>query len=173
MIKMGLKFNITGLDQALANMRTLSIKAQKSIARKAARQAMNIVRDAARQNAKTIDDPATAAMIYKNIIVQESGNQGQVVGGIVMKVGIAGGSSTNQYSRQILKKVRGVKQIKGDPSLVYLPGGDTRHWRFEEFGTSHQAAHPFMRPALENNIDAVTNKFVDGFRSGINDAIQS
>lgn len=31
----------------------------------------------------------------------------------------------------------------------------TRRWHFEEFGTAHQAAHPFLRPALERNAETV------------------
>ena len=29
-----------------------------------------------------------------------------------------------------------------------LPGGNTTHWRFLEFGTSEAAANPFMRSAM-------------------------
>jgi HK97 gp10 family phage protein len=170
---MSLEFRITGLDQAIANINTLAAKTQKSIARKAARKAMAIVRDSARINAKAIDDPETAAIIAKNIVVQESGKQGKKIGGIVMKVGVQGGASSNQYSRKIIKKIRGVRQIKGNPNLVYLSGGDTRHWRFDEFGTSQQRATPFMRPALDSNASKVAETFVTEFRAGVNQAVQS
>jgi HK97 gp10 family phage protein len=36
-------------------------------------------------------------------------------------------------------------------------GGDAFHWRFIEFGTSKMAARPFMRPALAENIQKVSD----------------
>ena len=153
---MTLEFKITGLGDVLANLQSLKIKTQKSIARKAARQAMNIVRDAARQNARAIDDPETVARIYKNIITGESGAASKAAGGIVMRVGIKGGASSNQYS----------KDMSG------LSGGDTRHWRYIEFGASTTPAVPFMRPALANNIGRVTDKFVDHFKAGVSEALK-
>ncbi|KKC45782.1 HK97-gp10 family putative phage morphogenesis protein, partial [Acinetobacter sp. V2] len=33
---------------------------------------------------------------------------------------------------------------------------DTRHFWLVEFGTAKTKAQPFMRPALESNIDSVT-----------------
>ena len=41
------------------------------------------------------------------------------------------------------------------------------YWRFLEFGTSRQPATPFLRPALSNNIDAITNKFSEVFSAEI------
>lgn len=40
------------------------------------------------------------------------------------------------------------------------PGGDTRHWRYIEFGIEHIGGQPFMRPAFSNNVSAVTERFV-------------
>lgn len=137
-------FKITGLDAALKKMREFPPKIQKKGVRASARKAMNIVRDAARAGARKIDDPATAEIIAKNIVTRESPKQSRRVGGIVMRVGVMGGASSNQFS----------KDASGNP------GGDTRHWRFVEFGTEGVAARPFMRPALESNIGAVTDRFV-------------
>ena len=44
------------------------------------------------------------------------------------------------------------------------PGGDTWYWRFQELGTSRQAARPFLRPALNNNIDSVQDGFVTDYK---------
>ena len=145
---MSVNFKIEGLDDVKSKLdRLASPKKAKSIARKAARQAMNIVRNAARENAKSIDDPETAAMIHKNIVVQAG--KTQHASDIKMRVGIRGGASQNQHSI----------------STAGLSGGDTRHWRYIEFGTVHQPAVPFMRIAFFNNFDAVTNKFVEVFNS--------
>ena len=52
------ELNIEGLDELNKKLKQLSSpKKAKQIARKAGRKAMNLVRDAARSNAKAIDDP--------------------------------------------------------------------------------------------------------------------
>ncbi len=118
-------------------------KVVKRITRKAARRGMNIPRNAARENAKMIDDPETRAYIPKNIKVAagRSRNKDQ----IVMRVGIDGGAAFN-----------------GRPAKI-TSGGDTRHWRFIEFGTAYIPAIPFMRIAFYNNIDAVIETFAQTF----------
>jgi len=130
-----------------------SQKEIKKFVRKASRQAMNIVRDAARENAKAIDDPETVEKIHKNITVQAGKTRDK--NSIRMRVGIKGGAGQNQYS----------------VSTAGLSGGDTRHWRFIEFGTSTIPAVPFMRPALANNVDAVISKFNESFMQQLDEAI--
>ena len=140
------EFTIEGLDQLEAKFKSLkNPKRLKNIARKASRQAMNIVRDAARNNAKAIDDPETAEKIWKNISV--AGGKTRNPNEVVMRVGVRGGASFSN---------------KNPPQLS---GGDTRHWRFIEFPTSKSAGAPFMRPALSSNIQPVTNKFVEVFKA--------
>lgn len=130
-----------GLNRKLTKL--ANTKIAKRIARKAARQAMNIVRDAARVNAKTIDDPKTAEKIWKNIAV--SGGKSRNPNNIVMRVGVRGGASFSN---------------KNPPTAS---GGDTRHWRWIEFGSVHNVPVPFMRPAMSNNLQKVTDKFSQVF----------
>jgi len=145
---MSVEFRMTGMDQFKQKMgRLRNPKKAKSIARKAARQAMNIVRDAARVNAKTIDDPETAEKIFKNISVAAGRSRDSNV--IVMRVGVRGGASFSN---------------KNPPKLS---GGDTRHWRWVEFGSANNIAVPFMRPALARNIQQVTDKFAQVFNTEI------
>lgn len=42
-----------------------------------------------------------------------------------------------------------------------------RRWHFIEFGTAHQAAHPFLRPALDQNASAVLELLRDEMSKGI------
>ncbi len=140
----GVEVEITGLEDVVNRLQRLANpRRARSIARKAARQAMNIVRDAARSNAKAIDDPDTREKIWKNISVAAGKSKNKDV--IVMRVGIRGGAS---YS---------------NPAPPNTSGGDTRYWRFLEIGTSKMPATPFMRPALATNIQQVTNKFAEVF----------
>ena len=140
----GMRFDIQGLNGVVNKMRTLGPRLRKKGLRKAARAAMSIVRDAAKANAKAIDDPATREKVFRNIITQEATKQSRREGGVVMRVGVRGGASSNQHSTD----------ASGNP------GGDTRHWRYIEFGTEHIGGQPFMRPAFSNNVSAVTERFV-------------
>ena len=146
----GVEVGITGLDDVVNRLQRLANpRKTKSIARKAARQAMNIVRDAARNNAKAIDDPETSEKIWKNIKV--SAGKTRNPNEIKMRVGVDGGASMNANSDR--------------DALAAKSGGNTTYWRFLEFGTSQMPATPFMRPALANNIQQVTNKFSEVFNA--------
>lgn len=145
---MSVEFRMTGMEQFKQKIdRLRNPKKAKSIARKAARQAMNIVRDSARVNARAIDDPETAEKIFKNISVAAGRSRDPNV--IVMRVGVRGGASFSN---------------KNPPKLS---GGDTRHWRWVEFGSANNIAVPFMRPALARNIQQVTDKFAQVFNTEI------
>lgn len=146
---------LQGLKPVTDKMLGLAPKLRRKGLRKAARQAMNIVRDDAKARARAMDDPETAEKIWRNIVTQESARQGQREGGVVMKVGVRGGASSNQHS----------KDTSGNP------GGDTRHWRYLEFGTQHNPPAPFMRPAFSTNVNAVTDRFVQVFGQEIDAAL--
>lgn len=151
----GISVRLQGLKAATDKMVGLAPKLRRSGLRKAARQAMNIVRDDAKARARALDDPETAEKVWKNIVTQESARQGRREGGVVMKVGIRGGASSNQHS----------KDASGNP------GGDTRHWRYLEFGTQYTPPAPFMRPAFSTNVNAVTDRFVQVFVQEIDAAL--
>ena len=153
---MAVELNIEGMDQFKRKIEQLSNpKKVKQIARKASRQAMNIVRDAARTNAKAIDDPETAEKIHKNIVTQ--GGKSRNSNEVVIRVGVRGGAAMNQHSNRA--------------ALSGLSGGNTTYWRMLEYGNSHQPATPFMRPALSQNIDKATTKFVQVFDAEITKAL--
>ncbi|MCL6245216.1 HK97 gp10 family phage protein [Acinetobacter sp. ANC 7200] len=150
---MSLDVQIHGIDELNRKLTKLAnTKIAKRIARKAARQAMNIVRDAARANAKVIDDPETAEKIWKNIAV--SGGKSRNANEIVMRVGVRGGASFS------------------NPNPPNLSGGDTRHWRFKEFPTARSMGVPFMRPAMGNNIQKVTDKFSQVFSAELDKELE-
>lgn len=150
------EFRLQGVDGVVSKMRGLAPKLQRSGLKKAARRAMNIVRDSAKAKAKSLDDPETAEKIWKNIVTQDSPKEGTQVGGVVMRVGVRGGAGSNQHS----------KSASGNP------GGDTRHWRYIEFGTEHNPAAPFMRPALSENVGPVTDRFATELNSEIDAALR-
>lgn len=137
------EFQIHGLDAVLRKMRALPDKLKQKGVRSAGTKAMRIVRDAARVRARQFDDPKSPSNIAKAIVTRVDAKGGRRVGGVVVKVGVAGGA----------------RPKKGNV--------DTGHWRMLEFGTSHMPAQPFMRPALETNVGRVTDAFVANLNTEI------
>lgn len=149
---MSVQLNVQGMEQFQRKIEELrNPRKVKSIARKAARQAMNIARDDARARARMIDDPETAEKIFKNISV--AGGKSRNSNEVIMRVGVRGGASFSN---------------KNPPKTS---GGDTRHWRWVEFGSSNNPAVPFMRPALSTKLDQITSKFVQVFDAEITKAL--
>ncbi|MBJ8460545.1 HK97-gp10 family putative phage morphogenesis protein [Acinetobacter nosocomialis] len=146
---------IHGLEPALRRMRAIgNEKTVKRIARKAMRQAMNIARDEARQKVKRLDDPTTPEKIWKEIVVQNGRSRNKNT--LVMRVGVRGGAripyTNNAQNRR-----------SGRVGKTYQTDGRVFYWRFLELGTSRQPATPFLRPALYENIEQITDKFVQVF----------
>lgn len=145
---MSVEFNIEGLDEVQEKLKRLgNPRLIKNAARRSMRKAMAIVRDSARNAAKGIDDPQTSEKIWKNIAIAagKTRNPNEVV----MRVGVRGGASFS------------------NPNPPNTSGGDTRHFRWVEFGSANNPPTPFMRPALQNNIQAVTNSFAENFNKEI------
>lgn len=155
---MAAEFKITGLEPALAKMREVTAQVTLKAVRGSASKAMRVVRDAARANARRLNDPATSEDIAKNIAVSTKVYPRQ--GMVVSRVGVRGGAKA--------RKGGGAYQVGGSKEN---PGGDTFYWRFLELGTSKMPARPFMRPALENNVDKVVGTFVEDLSGAIEKAV--
>lgn len=124
-----LTVNIEGLAEIERKLKQLPEKIGRNAMRRALRKGANVIRDAARANAKRIDDPETREQIWKNIAVASGGKRREKeAGGVMMRVGVRGGA----------------KPTRGDNGA---PGGNTTHWRFVELGTSEARAQPFLTPA--------------------------
>lgn len=150
--------SITGLDDVLKNMQDLALNVQKKHARKAARKAMVPVRDAARENAKSLDDPDTANKIWKNIVIQSGRSRDKSE--VKVRVGVKGGGAFWAIHENVERKSLLALGQKRQPNPNYQPvPNDSRYWWLVEFGTSKTAAQPFMRPAMEQNMAAVTEIF--------------
>ncbi|WP_180176687.1 MULTISPECIES: HK97-gp10 family putative phage morphogenesis protein [unclassified Acinetobacter] len=166
---MAVELNIEGMDQFKRKIEQLSNpKKVKQIARKAGRQAMNLVRDAARTNAKAIDDPETSSRIWKNIVTQ--GGKSRNSNEVKLRVGVRGGSEFWRMNKGMFRKSDGRTVRMDSPYYTYIPN-DTRSWWLVEFGTVKTRAQPFMRPALSQNIDEATTKFVQVFDAEITKAL--
>ena len=153
---MAVELNIEGLDAFNKKIAELKdVKKVRSRGLAAARKAMKIVQLSAKIGAAYIDDPETREDIEKNIVIRAG--KSRDYGTVVMRVGIQGGAAANGKTDRA--------------KLAALPGGETVYWRYIEFGTSKMPAVPFMRPALEQNIQKVTDEFAKSFMKSIEMAI--
>ena len=148
---------IHGLDAVQARLRRLgNPRKTKNAATRSARKAMNIVKKEARKNAKALDDPKSAEKIWKNIATKASRTRGN--GLVVMRVGVKGGAR-RYVSTRANRRAGRAGQLYATQGDKKNPGGDTYYWRFVELGTATCSAHPFLRPALNNNISAINTEF--------------
>lgn len=128
-------YKLKGAEELSAKFRQMSEKLREQVVRPAARDAMKIVLDDAKDRAARVDNPETSNFIPKNIALVERKKQGQALGAVVMSVGV----------RRTAKGQR---------------GGNTFYWWWVELGTEHARAQPYMRPALANNREAVFKEFL-------------
>ena len=141
------EFWIEGADAIIAKLKKLETKPARNAIRRALRKGAKPIRDAARNNAKRIDDPETREQIAKNITIAAGGTRREKQeGGPVMRVGVMGGA---RYRRGEMNN----------------PGGNTTHWRYVEFGTSDTAAQPFMRPAGNEKAGAAFDATVSAMQT--------
>ena len=148
--------NVDGFEPLLARMDNISYDIRRKGGRFAMRKAANLIRDKARENAKQLDDPTSAADIAANIAVRFSPKDFKRDGNLVFRVGVLGGAGGRKTAEQ----------------LSGLPGLDTRHWRQQEFGNSRHPAQPFMRRALSENIQAAMDEFISQYNKALDRALR-
>jgi len=146
---------LNGVDALNAKLRGLSYDIQKKGGRSALRAAAKIVADAAKVNAQQLDDKATGRSIAMNIGMRWASKLNKQTGDLGFRIGVQGGAKSPPGS---------------NPDAG--ANGPTPHWRFLEFGTERQKATPFMRPALEQNLQRVADTFIVKFGQSIDRAIK-
>ena len=150
---MEISVNVEGLAEIERKLALIPDRIGNRALRRALRKGANVIRDIARNNARRIDDPETREMIAKNIAVQSGGRKREkAAGGVMMRVGVMGGA-------------RPMREREG------LPGGNTTHWRFVEFGTSDTRAQPFMRPAAAEGAGKAVEVIVQAMNTEIDKEI--
>lgn len=148
-------FVVEGLEDALKKMNAIAKNVAKKHVKKALREAAKVVQKSAKENAQKIDDPNTRAYIASNIVVRAGKSQDK--NSIKVRVGVKGGGEFWRSNENV--------QRKGNPRQSnphYTPvENDTKHFWLVEFGTSKSKAQPFLRPALESNIQNATDAFAE------------
>lgn len=124
-------YKLTGADELSRIFKTLPQELQRQVVVPAAKDAMDIVLNAAKDNAAKLDRPETPNYIPRNLDMIEDRKYFEETGSTKISVGVR-------------KRKRG------------QGGGNTYYAAlFLELGTSRSRAFPFMRNALAQNREAV------------------
>lgn len=128
-------YKLTGADALSKVFRTLPQELQRQVVIPAAKDAMEIILNAAKANWDKIDDPSTFPDISRNVALIEDTKFFEETGSTKISVGIR-------------------KRRKG------VGGGNTYFWKYLELGTVHIRAYAPMRRALNENTQAVFQEFL-------------
>lgn len=150
------QFSMIGVDDLVKKLENVSTDMRYRTGRSALRKAAQRLAEIAKRNAQGLDDPGTGRSIADNIGLRWNGRLYKRSGDLGFRVGVMKGA--------ILAK-KGEKVDKG-------AGSKTPHWRLLEFGTKVSAAKPFLRPALADNIQEITNVFTDFYKKRLDAAIR-
>ena len=148
-------FSIIGLDPLLNKLKGLGYDMKRKGGRFALRKAAKVVAEDAKRRAAVLNDPLTQQNIAENIAIRWSSRTFKRNGNLAFRVGVMGGA---RWRKNFIKNF-GEKP-------------PTPHWRLLEFGTEKMAARPFMRPALESNINKATDTFVTEYKKAIDRALK-
>lgn len=147
---------MTGLDELNKKLEGLKYDIAKKGGRFALRKAAQVIRNAARENARRIDDSKTGRSIAANVTEKWNGRLNKQTGDLGFRVGVTQGA--------VLPR-KGETPDEG-------AGGPTPHWRLLEFGTEKMAAKPFLVPAMEANAQKATDVFIDQYGRALDRALK-
>jgi HK97 gp10 family phage protein len=147
---------VEGLKELQARAKKLDAKMRRRVFGKAARAGGKIVVAAAKAGV-----PVRTGAVRASLVHRASSKPAKGLFGV--KVTIKGGRKSSE------RKARRKKGKGGE----YFPDAVERYYRFQELGTKHHPARPFMRPALEGSKSAVLNAVKDELRSGLDAAAGS
>ena len=151
-------FSISGAnaDKLAETLQFIGQDMKLKSGRFALRKAAQVIADRVRENALRVDNPLTPEKIHLNVDARWNGRRYRSTGELAFRIGIMGGAGGNRSATE----------------LAANPGGDTRHWRYVEFGTKKTRANPFFRQSLQESANAATKTFIDNYQKSIDRAIK-
>lgn len=149
------QWDLKGYDSVVGKMRALPFQIRGKAGRSALGSAARVVVKTAKQNALRVDDAETGRSIARNIVQRFRSRYFKQTGDLMVSVGVA--TPKGRIPR-------------GNPDEG--AGGPTFHWHLVELGTEQARAQPFLRPALESNIDAVQSVFADKLSAQIDKLVK-
>lgn len=151
-----IEFSITGADALAETLKSVSYEMKMKSGRFALRKAAEVIAEKVRENALRVDDPATPEAIHLNVEARWNGRRYKATGDLAFRIGIMGGAGGNRAATE----------------LASNPGGDTRHWRYLEFGTEKMQPQPFFRQALTEAANPATRELITQLQKSIDRALK-
>lgn len=156
MARDGVSYEMTGLPELLGKLDGLEYDLKRKGGRFALRRAAQVLRDQAKANAERVDDPRSPENIAANIVERWSGRTFKRTGNMMFRVGVMGGAGGSADS----------SALEGNP------GGDTRHWRFLEFGSENNEANPIFRDVPNQAGQQAVDVFIKEYTKKIDRALK-
>lgn len=150
------QWELRGFDRVIGKMQDLPVKIRAKAGRSALGRAARVVTNAAKDNAKQVDDKETGRTIAANITQRFRSKFFKQTGDLMISVGVA----TNKGPIP-----------KGNPDEG--PKGNTPHWHLIERGTEKAKAEPLLLPALVQNTDKVQSVFADNLEKQIDKIVKA
>ena len=140
----GVTMKVDGLKELGERLRKLDADVAGRVVRAATAAAANVVKKAAIQNAPISDAPHQLG-VRKDQIAQPGNLRKNI---IIRRLPPGERTATEEY----------IVTIRHGSGKVPK---DAFYGRFVEFGTVKMAAHPFLRPAIDNNVQAAIDAMKD------------
>jgi HK97 gp10 family phage protein len=164
-------FKIQGAKEAIDRLKNLNLRMQRKYIARATRKGANVIRTAAQESWKRIDNPKTPNKIWQYVTVRSNSRLGRQYGGIAMLIGMRGGSQ--DVSEKKYKDNKGNRKAK-KVGQTYSAGSPVYYWRFLNLGTrKYRPGLHLMETALTNNGEKAASTMVDDLNAGIDEALSA
>lgn len=151
---------VTGINELRKALSRLPVELQRASETTALREGMKPVLKSARSNAGRSKG---SKLLQKSIgLTVRKGRRG-----ITARVGARTGFKKS-LGMKIARKTKG-KRVKGQ--LYEAFQDPTKYAHLVEYGTSHSAAKPFIRPAIDSNANAINEGLAKGYEKGLAKAV--
>ncbi|MEK7952780.1 HK97-gp10 family putative phage morphogenesis protein [Luteolibacter soli] len=147
---MGAEIKVEGFKELRDRALKLDKRLQRKVYGAAVRAGGKVLVDAAQGKV-----PVRTGSVKASLVHRASSKPSQGLFGV--KVTIKGGK---------LASAR-VAHRRGGKGSEYHPDAVERYYRFQELGTKHHAAQPFLKPAIEGNQSAVLNAVKQELAAGL------
>jgi HK97 gp10 family phage protein len=139
---------VTGIQGLRTALNRLPVELQRATAAKALREGMKPVLKAARANAGKSKD---SGLLQKSLGL----NVRKGKNGLTARVGPRSG-----FKKMVHRKGKGMELAN-----------PVKYAHLVEYGTSHSAAKPFIRPAIDSSTEAINTKLAEGYEKGLTQAV--
>lgn len=147
---MGVQIKVEGFKELRRRAERLDGRLKKKVYGQAVRAGGKILVDAAKGKV-----PVRTGSVKRSLVHRANSKPSKGLFGV--KITIKGG----------LKASNRVAHRRGNKGKPYFPDAVERYYRFQELGTKHHPAKPFLQPALQTKAQAVLQAVKTTLAAGI------